>query len=1335
MLSSDSFSPSTTVVKISCPDGVIGVERIMLAAEGNLQRLLSAFLNRPITIESIWKHNSPREAPASPCYPIIQERRVHLVCAGRIACIATSTVTITSPECERLLLGENYAIGQLFRRIGCSPKFSLLDVHITSVGERNELERTYMLDAEGVSCRITEVFPDREMFVHCEAWLGDDISRQPLSDVEADPPIHETPLDDCPTIPQEISNIFDFTPHSLNSTPTLSSILDNQAADPEIRDKIFAAYPCSEAGVADSPYAEVTYAQFAIMVDHEARLWFRLLSSSVSHPKSPLPGRPSKQAPVVALLADSGFDYAVTIMALLKLNASVLLLAPSNSEAAVSHLLTSCDASVLIHSRRYAHVALAARSSSSLVLVEYEEEKLQARTASNLPEGVLHKSPPEIPIIVHSSGSTSFPKPVRWSHAGFLSNAQVLLTGDWSVFTRPDNRFLCLGPMFHTMALSVGLAGTICAGTTLVFPLCQSWPPSPADIVKSFSSTRVKTCIIVPLLLEQLVDALESDPSASLDPLRDLNLLLTGGAHCPAKLAKFLVSRGVNLKCIYGSSETGHIMIGSHDKETATESSWNLIRPFPNTSIILKPLPIDDLDPHANTFLYEVHMNSSDVRLAPGTLTTSEETWNTGDVVEECPPGSGWYKLLYRNDDILVHVSGEKTNPVPMEIASRDEILIERIAIIGSGRSVVAAVVQLNPTEASKHSEAERLRLVHNAIKQANLAAPKHSQLLEEMVLILPLDYPKDLPRTPKGNCIRPKVLQLFAEEIDQLYRNFEGDSSSESGSESAHSSGPTSSSASSVLVPSDIQSHVLKAIEGVLGTSLVDIPNVLDQSFFEIGLDSVTAMQLRSRISKAFDINLSQKFVYQHFTVSRLSAALCDRLISRDISSPHSPSVGLPEERLSRGKILRQLYERHLTSIRHSSNLLRASQELHNTLLDDAPSSTSDATEVVAVVGANGSLGIWQVKALLDSINVKKVICLLRGNSVGDLYRKLAEGFAKAALHSLATQCAVWQDGQLAHPNVPATSLDQRLVVVQFDLATAEIEKNEYLALARSLTAIIHTGWKMDFNQVVEGFEDCIAGTVRLLLLGGFMRPKKFYFVSSIGVILESKQSPVPEQLLPWSTDEDIIASPHGYSESKFICEHLVQAASELLNIPCAVARVGQITGDSLSGVWKVQEMNPIIIAGSQRVGSYPVVEGAVIDWVPVDFVGKMMVDLALSISPSADVVDVHHISHPRPASYGDMVRHLTAAGISLKPVSPNTWWQAVQQDEGNPCHAISSYIEEAVVAAHEDVAQTQGKTVELAIESTMERIPDLFASCPSMDTALWQKYVTYWRNSNFLQ
>ncbi|KAG1860825.1 hypothetical protein F4604DRAFT_1930139 [Suillus subluteus] len=153
MISKDTFNSASTNVELSCiPEDTTGLERIMLAAQGDLQRLMSSFFARPIFIE-------------------LQSRQVHLVCASRIVCTATSNVTITHPDFERLFLDDKYPIGQTFRKMLRHPQFTLLDAQAQVVGGKRELRRTYTLETDGFLCEILEVWPDRDMFVRGEAWL------------------------------------------------------------------------------------------------------------------------------------------------------------------------------------------------------------------------------------------------------------------------------------------------------------------------------------------------------------------------------------------------------------------------------------------------------------------------------------------------------------------------------------------------------------------------------------------------------------------------------------------------------------------------------------------------------------------------------------------------------------------------------------------------------------------------------------------------------------------------------------------------------------------------------------------------------------------------------------------------------------------------------------------------------------------------------------------------------------------------------------------------------------------------------------------------------------
>ncbi|KAI0297103.1 hypothetical protein BC826DRAFT_933649 [Russula brevipes] len=180
----DSFKANTTSVDFAWPADLSGLERIMLSAQGDLQRLLSAFFARAINIKLIYARTSPRTHVASLEEPITQSREVHLLCGGKTTCVATSNVSITAPHCERLFLDEKFAIGQMFRKMQTPPQFALLECGSTVEDGKRALWRRYTLSTEGFHCDITEVFPDRDMFVLGDQWFSRELANSQESSVE-----------------------------------------------------------------------------------------------------------------------------------------------------------------------------------------------------------------------------------------------------------------------------------------------------------------------------------------------------------------------------------------------------------------------------------------------------------------------------------------------------------------------------------------------------------------------------------------------------------------------------------------------------------------------------------------------------------------------------------------------------------------------------------------------------------------------------------------------------------------------------------------------------------------------------------------------------------------------------------------------------------------------------------------------------------------------------------------------------------------------------------------------------------------------------------------------
>jgi len=184
-MSNDSFTPQGTRFDFTWPKGISGIERVACCSNGDLQRMLSAYFNLPISVQRVWVETTPDPYPFVPseATPVTQTRRVHLIVtplpvngastapAPKVACIATSTVTITSPEAAKFFLDEKYPIGQTFRVLGRVAEFKLLEVSTSRAAQesgevtRESLRRRYTLRTDGFECDIEEVFPDRSMFV------------------------------------------------------------------------------------------------------------------------------------------------------------------------------------------------------------------------------------------------------------------------------------------------------------------------------------------------------------------------------------------------------------------------------------------------------------------------------------------------------------------------------------------------------------------------------------------------------------------------------------------------------------------------------------------------------------------------------------------------------------------------------------------------------------------------------------------------------------------------------------------------------------------------------------------------------------------------------------------------------------------------------------------------------------------------------------------------------------------------------------------------------------------------------------------------------------------
>ena len=373
----------------------------------------------------------------------------------------------------------------------------------------------------------------------------------------------------------------------------------------------------------------------------------------------------------------------------------------------------------------------------------------------------------------------------------------------------------------------------------------------------------------------------------------------------------------------------------------------------------IEPAPNSD-NPNEKYLVYL----SNDPFLAENIGNRPDGSYTLGDILLEDPPNSGQYIILGRQDDTLVHVNGEKTNPVPMEEMIRCSPLVKQVAIVGHNQFCTAALIQLNVDEAFNYDAQEIEAKIWRMVEQANTHAPSHSRVVRSLVKILPIN--RVLPVTDKGNLMRGRVNMEYVELISTMYDKF---FEQQQGGESTNGHGQHLTWSKEA-----IEQYLKKKVK-----ALVNISDDLSRSVFEFGINSLQVLELRNFICE--DICLvSKTFVYDYSSIEQMAEALLN------YAQPADDSCMVAE----------QLIEKYTKRMMQEVNRNDRSERERRT-----------ERRIFLVTGANGSLGSFVVRDLLcqPASVVKRVYCLVRGPNAK---QRMFESFEQRQLDTqLLDQCS----------------------------------------------------------------------------------------------------------------------------------------------------------------------------------------------------------------------------------------------------------------------------------------------------------------------------------------
>lgn len=563
----------------------------------------------------------------------------------------------------------------------------------------------------------------------------------------------------------------------------------------------------------------------------------------------------SKSGPVVALVGVSSLEYYFTFLALQRLGVTTLFISPRLADPGYIHLLTKTACQIAIASGSSFNTLDRLRNSGSLdgnfTLVPMADAAFFTQSLNTTDDPVLKSRNPTGTqgFIIHSGGTTGLPKPVPLSAAAWLLQAADIVRR----IPRADT--LSTLPLFHSFGLATLLRGLV-NGTRLSL-LSAARPVTAAIILEALDVTTSQALVTVPYTLKFLVES-----AGGAQRLGTLRQVINAGSAIPDDLGDKLVEAGANIFHLYGQTESGALMEPPQDRLL-----WSWVTPLPHAAPYLKFEPEGDDTQNLYHLVVLPGLKQKVLSDRP------DGSYGTKDLFKRHPTQPHLWKFVARKDDIIVMLNGEKADPIPLEEAVTANPNVRVAVAFGAGRDALGLLVIRSPGTASLSPE-EFVDSITPDLELGNLRVPAYARVSREMIIVKDADTP--FPATDKATIIRTAFLKAFQTDIEKAYDSTQELSISDDNEE------PLSYGKLLNLVSRAVENE-LKAKNGQLEVGIADNQELTkclasDADFFDIGLDSLQASNIRSRLLREVHLHgrsLATNVVFDYPSVKLLTKYL----------------------------------------------------------------------------------------------------------------------------------------------------------------------------------------------------------------------------------------------------------------------------------------------------------------------------------------------------------------------------------------------------------------------------------------------------------------------------
>ncbi|KAF9561000.1 acetyl-CoA synthetase-like protein [Agrocybe pediades] len=991
---------------------------------------------------------------------------------------------------------------------------------------------------------------------------------------------------------------------------------------------------------------------------------------------------------VVAILAPSeAISYSTFMVSIMRAGHTVFPISPKNSAAAVAHLISKV---------RVGHIFLGSDAAISelgvkaLQIVKAEHPGLPAPSVSPMvvyrdlyTDSVAHddavlppenKGPNHVAMYLHTSGSTSFPKIIGWTN---YRVAQLSLTPYFGEMDMTGAIFSVHSlPAYHTMGLTQLLFTSTSGLIVSTFePKSPPIIPTAQNVLEAAVGCKSDLIYCVPSFVEEW-----SRKPHYIRMLTKTKGVLSAGGPLEKAVGDYLIYQGVPLYSLYGSTELGAMtpfIPGRPEKDWdyfrfSDMISAHMISQGDGTyECICTNGPFCELTV-TNTKLHGVH------------------AFSTLDLFTPHPHKPGYWRLYGRVDDQIMHSTGEKTNPGPLEKILNQDPHIHSSVIFGHGRLHTGVIVEpksefvFDPDDEEKLAEFREK--IWPTVLKLNEFAPRHSRIFKEMIIVSKSSKP--FAYTSKITPRRQLIVDVYEEEIEALYDAL------------------PRITQFAIMSPihwelEEVRNFVRANVIKVLGHVVDDTTNL-----FQCGCDSLQAIWIRNILLRSLQSNtradtslVVDTFVYDHPTILLLASYMVNLASGRSEDNLSSRDI-------HRTDAMRALVDQHISNLPIPAH---AKDRDNVVTLPDG--------DIVLATGTTGALGAHLLTELVQAADVTRIYAVNRRSSTANV-QSLKDRQKEVLLHRGLNPDSILTSG--------------KLVLVEADLSLPGLGINEelYEEIRSSITHIVHNAWPVNFNWPLSSFDESIHGLrnlIQLALSSPRPNPPSFMFVSTIALANQSD-----------SLESSVLALHSGYVESKWVSEQILHFTSSHSQMKSIIARVGQLTGGS-NGSWNTNEWFPSLVKSSRTMGCFPT-DGRVVDWIPPQSAAKALV--ACRSYDSSMVI----VSHPQPISWKTLAT-VIADCLNISLVTFRDWLGKLEDlakinpSEENGMKTINSLPALRMVAHYRFLASnTQGyaESIRPPIGACSDTLSLSDASSHSLIPQLCEEdvhnWMTYWRDVGFL-